>query len=191
MPIKINTEIRIWGVYFLTLFLAIYFHELGHCIPAWTEGVRAIPTPAKEYIMEVIPADLQQRVSLGGIIASLLFAVLAVVFYAIKKLKVNSAILAGALAMPGMYTLRFILVGRGHDATEFQEAQAALGAGYSGHFIDWVFLALFLAGVALWVIKAQPRPRIAGRLAIGFILTVIFVVVLQVVNNAVFDPLFQ
>ena len=63
-----------------SLLLAIYFHELGHSVPAWAEGIIAIPTPAKEYIMEVIPADLQQQVSLGGIIASLLFTVLAVVF---------------------------------------------------------------------------------------------------------------
>ena len=90
-----------------------------------------------------------------------------------------------------MYTLRFILVGRGHDATEFQEAQAMLGLNYSGHFIDWLFLALFLTGSLVWIIKSKPDFKITGRLFAGVILTAIFVVGLQVLNNAVFDPIFQ
>lgn len=191
MKLNMKKEIRAWGVYFSTLFLAIYIHELGHCFPAWAEGIRAVPTPAKEYIMEIISADLQQQISLGGIIASMLFTVLVVVFYSIKKLRVNSAILAGALAMPGIYTLRFILVGRGHDASEFQEAQAVLGLNYSGHFIDWLFIALFFAGGLIWMIKSKPDFKIIGRLFAGTVISAIFIVVLQVVNNAIFDPIFQ
>lgn len=191
MPLKINTETRVWGIYFLTLLLAIYFHELGHCITAWIEGVRAIPTPAKEYINHDISESLQQKVSLAGIIGTVSFTVLSIIFFIVKNLKYSSALLAGALAMPAMYTFRFFLVGRGHDATEFQEAQAALGFNYSGHSIDWVLLVLFLLGAGIWFIKAKPGFKIAGRLVLGFIITLIFVVTLQSLNNAIFDPLFQ
>lgn len=93
--------------------------------------------------------------------------------------------------MPGMYSFRFFIAGRGHDATEFQEAQAALGFSYSGHSIDWILLGLFLAGSLIWLIKEKPRFRMAGRLVIGFILTLIFVVAFQSINNAIFDPIFQ
>lgn len=191
MKFEFKKERNIWAVYFLTVFLTIYFHEIGHCIPAWANGIKAIPTPAKEYISETISDGLQQQVSLGGVLGTLLISIFGLILYLAKHFKYNSAVLAGAIAMPAMYTFRFILAGRGHDANEFQEAQAALGAAYSGHLTDWVFLFLFLAGVAVWIIKSQPKPRIAGRLAIGFVVTVIFVIVLQVVNNTLFDPVFQ
>ncbi|WP_167611488.1 hypothetical protein [Maribellus sediminis] len=190
MRLDFKKELNVWGLYFLTIFISIYFHELGHCIPVWVKGIRAIPTPAKEYILETIPADLQQKVSLGGIIGTVLITLVVMVLFLVKKFKYSSAVLAGVLAMPGMYTFRFFLVGRGHDASEFQEAQAALGAAYEGHLIDCLFLALFLAGIALWIFKSQPKLRITGRLAIGFVLTVIFVIIHQVVNNAIFDPVF-
>jgi hypothetical protein len=191
MKLKLNTEIRTWSIYFLTLLTAIYIHELGHCIPAWINGVVAIPTPAKEYIMGTISDDLQQSVSLGGIIGTILFTVLTILFYLIKTHKYSSAVLAAALAMPGMYTFRFFIVGRGHDATEFQEAQAAMGFTYSGHAIDWILLGLFLAGLVIWLVHKKPNFKIAGRLGLGFILTLIFVIALQTINNAIFDPLFQ
>lgn len=191
MKLDKKNEIRIWSIYFLTLSLSIYTHELGHCIPAWIEGVRAIPTPAKEYLIGVISTGLQQQVALAGILGTVLFAISVMIFFLIKDFRYSAAILAGAIAMPGMYTFRFFLVGRGHDATEFQEAQAALGLNYSGHFIDWLFLVLFLSGIVFWVIKSKPNIRITGRLLVGFVLTAIFVVVLQVVNNAIFDPVFQ
>ena len=63
--------------------------------------------------------------------------------YQIRIFKYNSAVLADAIAMPGMYTLRFILTDRRHDATEFQEAQSALGLSYSGHSLDWIFYHYF------------------------------------------------
>jgi hypothetical protein len=191
MQLNLNREIRIWSIYFSTLFLAIYIHELGHCIPAWMDGVRAIPTPAKEYINQVIPPGLQEQVSLGGIIGTVLFTVLTTCFFLLKDYKHGSAILAGALAMPGVYLFRFLIVGRGHDATEFQEAQDALGFSYSGHSIDYAMLILFLSGGLIWLAHTKPSFKIAGRLVLGFILTLIFVVTLQTLNNAIFDPLFQ
>ncbi len=191
MKLKFNNEIRIWSVYFLTIILVIYVHELGHCIPAWLAGVKAIPTPAKEYIAETIPAGLQQQVSVGGILGTVLSAILIMIYYLIKRFKYAQAVMAGAIAMPLMYSFRFLIAGRGHDATEFQEAQAALGLNYSGHFIDWVFLALVIAGCTVWILREKPKIKIAGRLLVGFILTLIFTVVFQTLNNAIFDPLFQ
>ena len=185
------SELKIWSIYFLTIFLAIYIHEIGHCIPAWIEGVRAIPTPAKEYILDEISQNLQQRISLAGIIGTILFTIVIYVFYLIKSVKYSSAILAGAIAMPAAYTLRFLLAGRGHDATEFQEAQSAIGLSYSGHSLDWIFLSLTIIGILVWIVKSKPNIKIIGRLLIGVILTLIFVIGLQVFNNAIFDPIFQ
>ena len=104
---------------------------------------------------------------------------------------ISSAILAGAIASPAMYVIRFILKGRGHDDTEFQEAQAALGLSYSGHFLDWFFIGLTGTITAIWFAKCKPGYTIAGRILAGTILTFIFLVVLQKVNNAIFDPLLQ
>jgi len=190
MSISFKDELRIWGIYFTAIICSVYFHEIGHCIPAWLNGLSAIPTPAKEYISETIPLDLKQYISLGGIVGSVLFLILAAAFYLLKNYKYRSALLAGALASPGMYVFRFLLVGRGHDATEFQEAQSALGLSYSGHFLDWLFLILFICGAIVWITKSKPAFKIVGRLSIGFVVTLIFVVGLQVINNALFDPIF-
>jgi hypothetical protein len=171
--------------------ISVYIHEIGHCIPAWINGFQAIPTPAKEYISDTIPMEIKEYVSLGGIAGSILVSLVVMILYLSIPFKHNSAILAGAIAIPGMYTLRFILTGRGHDATEFQEAQSALGLSYSGHSLDWIFLSLFLFGIILWIYRSKPHYKIIGRMAIGIVLSFIFVIGLQVVNNAIFDPLFD
>jgi hypothetical protein len=191
MMTKIKIEFKIWTLYFTTILISVYIHEIGHCIPAWINGIQAIPTPAKEYISDTIPMELKEYVSLGGIIGSILVSLIVMFLYLNRPLKHNSAILAGAIAIPGMYTLRFILTGRGHDATEFQEAQSALGLSYSGHSLDWIFLTIFLLGTILWIYRSKPKYKIIGRLAFGFVLTIMFVIGLQVVNNAIFDPIFQ
>jgi hypothetical protein len=165
-------------------------HEIGHCIPLWVNGYQAIPTPLKEYLQESIPRDLGPYVSLAGLSVTLLFCVIVLVSYAVKP-SMSPAILAGAIAMPGMYTLRYILLGRGHDATEFQEAQSALGFNYSGHFLDITFLLLFLTGTIIWIIRSKPAIRLFGRLLLGFILTILFVMGLQFFNNLIFDPIFS
>jgi hypothetical protein len=187
----IKTEFKVWGIYFITLLSANFFHELGHCIPAWTHGYSAIPTPAKMYTLASIPLHLVKYESLGGIINSVLFTVLVIIYFAKSSFKYNSAVLAGGIAMPSIYTLRFILRGRGHDQTEFQEAQSALGLSYTGHFIDWLFLFLFLLGVAAWIIKSKPGIKISGRLVIGAVLSLAFIVLLQKINNSIFDPIFS
>lgn len=188
---NIKIELKEWSIYFITLLIANFFHELGHCIPAWAHGYSAIPTPAKEYAISSIPPGLINYVSLGGIINSILFSVLAILYFLKSHFKYNSAILAGGLAMPAMYTFRFILRGRGHDATEFQEAQAALGFSYSGHFVDWLFLSLLLLGIAAWMIRSKPGMKIWGRLLLGALLSIVFIVLLQKINNSIFDPLFR
>ena len=189
--LNFNREMKIWSIYFLTIFLSIFLHELCHCIPAWIGGIRAIPTPSKEYLLDSIPESLMEYVSLGGIIGTVLFSLVGIAFYLNKNTKYNSAILAGAIANPGIYALRFLIVGRGHDATEFQEAQSALGLNYSGHSLDWLFVTLLIIGVIAWIAKSKPSYKILGRLFIGLILTIIFIIGLQVVNNAIFDPIFN
>ncbi len=86
-----------------------------------------------------------------------------------------------------------LLAGRGHDGTEFQEAQAALGLSYSGHSADWLFLSLFVLAAALWFLRtrSRPTPRLVGRLVVGAVTALAVSVFLQSVNNAIFDPLFQ
>lgn len=185
-----KNELKIWLLYFGTIFLSLCSHEICHCIPAWMNGYQAIPTPAKEYLNESIPKDLSLYVSLAGIIGTFLFSFTVLIAYSIKR-SMNAAILAGAIAMPGLYTLRYILFGRGHDGAEFQEAQSALGLGYSGHSLDIAFLLLFLAGTITWFIKIRPALKVSVRLLLGSIFTIIFVTGLQYFNNLIFDPLFN
>jgi hypothetical protein len=191
MKIDIKHELKTWTIYFVTIISSVFVHELGHSICAWIYGYRAVPTPAKEYTLDTIPGNLQQYVSLGGIVGSSLFVFIIFFLYVNKPYKFSSAMLAGAIAVPGMYTIRFILQGRGHDQTEFQEAQSALGLNFSGHSLDWFFLVLFLSGAILWSIKSKAKFKILGRLLIGSILTFIFFIALQDLNNAIFDPIFQ
>jgi hypothetical protein len=186
----LKAELKSLGGYFVTILFSIFFHELGHCVAAWIHGFSAIPTPAKAYLTTPVPADITNCFSLGGIIGSIVFPLIVFPVFLLSSSKFKSALLAGAIAMPGIYSLRFLLQGRGHDATEFQEAQAALGFTYSGHVLDWIFLVLFVAGITIWFFKTRPAYKIAGRILIGIPLTVIFIVSVQEINNTIFDPLF-
>jgi hypothetical protein len=78
---NIKTEFKAWGIYFITLLFANFFHELGHCIPVWTHGYSAIPTPAKEYPLSLIPLDLIKYVSLKGIINSAMFSAQVILYF--------------------------------------------------------------------------------------------------------------
>ena len=191
MKNNIKLELKIWVIYFVTIILSVYAHELGHCLYVWLQEYKAIPTPAKSYIADNFPANLNQYFFLSGIAGSVLFVLAGFLFYYFVNNKFSSAILAAAIVVPGMYTIRFILSGRGHDGTEFQEAQGALGLHYSGHSLDWFFLLLFLSGTMIWFIKSKPNFKILGRLFIGTILTIIFFIALQSVNNKIFDPMFN
>jgi len=131
--------------------------------------------------------------ALGGIIGSVLALVGAPLWLHLRPGAISSSVLAGALTAPGFYTLRFILAGRGHDATEFQEAQAALGLSYAGHGVDCLFVGLFAAVTLFWFwrTRARPTPKLVARLVVGAIAALVIVVLLQSVNNRVFDPLFE
>lgn len=53
-------------MYFLTTMLGIWVHEIGHCIPAWLNGIPAFSSPANEYILHPVSTYLNQYISLGG-----------------------------------------------------------------------------------------------------------------------------
>jgi hypothetical protein len=69
-------------------------------------------------------------------------------------------------------------------------AQSAIGLNYTGHSVDLLFLMLAMCGFIVWAIRVKPSPKIAGRLFIGFVLTVVFIGGLQIINNVIFDPIF-
>lgn len=182
-----------WFVFAAAIVAATFIHELGHCTVAWLHGFAAIPTPAKEYILTRLPEAVQNQMALGGIIGSVVALVAASLWLHLRPGAISSSILAGTITLPGFYTLRFILAGRGHDATEFQEAQAALGLSYPGHVIDWLFVTLFIGVTVFWFwrTRARPTPRLVVRLVVGAIAALIIFGLLQSVNNRVFDPVFE
>lgn len=191
MPaIDFKNEVKVWGWYFGTIIAATFLHEVGHCVPAWLYGYRAIPTLAKEYTQPGVPGSIAGYISLGGVLVSVLFAVAAIAFFVSSNFKFRSALLAGALATPAIYTVRFILAGRGHDSNEFQQAQAVSGFDYSGHAADWIFLGICITGALAWIVQCRPALSILGRLVLGAVISVLFIVALQTVNNLVFDPVF-
>jgi hypothetical protein len=117
----------LWLILVGAIVASLYVHELGHCSIAWLNGCPAIPTPAKEYLLKPLPQAAQNQVALGGILGSIGSLIAALWWFCRQPGPRRSALLAGTLTVPGFYALRFYLAGRGHDATEFQEAQAALG----------------------------------------------------------------
>jgi hypothetical protein len=129
-------------------------------------------------------------IALGGVLGTTV-AVLAAGLYFWRKPSLDGeAVLAGALLPLGLYTLRFLVVGRGHDATEWQAAQTALRLPPAGHAIDVFFFCLLIAGIVVWGIRLHPRPSSLLRLAILAIAGIVLLVVLQAGNNAVFDRMF-
>lgn len=183
---------RLWVVFICAITGSFLVHEIGHCAVAWVHGYAAVPTPMKEYILGSIPQSLQNQVALGGILGSVT-ALLGTMFWFYRKPgAVNSSLLAGAMTAPGCYSLRFILFGRGHDASEFQEAQAALGLSYNGHAIDWLFVALLVVASAFWFWRTRPSltVRLAVRVMVGSVVALLVLVLLQSINNAIFDPVF-
>lgn len=171
----------------------MFFHEIGHAIFGWFLGIPVMPTPAKEYILQA-QVDWHQRIwiSLGGVLASVLVVSGSLLWYVLKRSLTATAILAGCLIIPGVYTLRFLLVGRGHDSTEWQEAQAALGVSPSGHFLDFVFLVLLLAGCAslAWFGDISLGWRSVLKSASLIFLGLVIIIIVQIGNNTVFDKHF-
>jgi glucan phosphoethanolaminetransferase (alkaline phosphatase superfamily) len=190
MQFNYKSEIKTWTVYFITIIVAVFVHELGHCMVAWVNGIEAVPTPAKTYLPQNIPVQLVNTFAAGGILGTIVFSLLVVSAYSFSKFNLSSAILAGALANPGMYSFLFFLKGRGHNGTEFQRAQAALGFQYSGHFLDWFLFILFVVGAIAWAIITRPAFRTVPRILLGIIISILFLTILQNLNNKIFDPIF-
>jgi len=184
---------RPWRVFLSAIVASIFVHEIGHCAVAWVLGCPAVPTPAKEYLLRPLPAAARNQVALGGITGTAAVVVVGLSWMLRNPTLSRSALVAGAMALPGFYTLRFLLAGRGHDATEFQEAQTAMGLSYSGHALDWMFLGLFVVAAILWFWRTRPNMtcRLGCRLVIGAVAALIVLVALQSVNNMVFDPFFE
>ncbi len=113
-------------------------------------------------------------------------------WYALTRRLDADAVLAGALAVPFAYTLRFALAGRGHDGVEWQGAQSAVGASPSGHLVDYLFLCIFAAGVLVWGFRRRRSmgPTLLLKAAGLAVAGLMFLVLLQVANNAVFDRFF-
>lgn len=187
-----SPQSRLWLVFAGSALGSAYLHELGHCIPAWAHGYPAIPTPAKEYILAAVTAPVQRAIALGGILATVLAFLVALWLYFRSRASWTSAILAGTLMIPLVYVVRFFVSGRGHDATEFQEAQAALGLSYSGHALDWFFLTASIAIALIWLWKSGTRPGrpLLWKCVKGATLGFVLLVGLQVANNMIFDPVF-
>jgi hypothetical protein len=169
----------------------VYVHELGHAIAGWINGVAVFPTPAKEYVLQAqLDWNTETWIALGGVIGTTVVALSATLHFWRKPSPASEAILAGAFIPPGLYTIRFILVGRGHGSTEWQATQAALGLSPAGHAIDIFFLCLTIAGFIIWGVRLRPPPRSALRIVTLAVAGAILLVALQVGNNAVFDRAF-
>lgn len=188
MRINYKSELKIWSAYFAAIIFAVFVHELGHCSIAWYHGIKAIPTPAKAYYGNV-SLNLNNAISLGGIAGTVTVSLLAITVFVFSKFNFKSIVLAASLASPGLYSFLFLLKGRGHDSTEFQEAQSALGAAYSGHFTDWLFVSLVIIGFTIWLIRSKPGVKTIPRIVIGIFVSIVFLAALQDLNNKIFDSL--
>ncbi len=187
-----SAQSRLWLVFAGSALGSACLHELGHCIPAWAHGYPAVPTPAREYILAAVTDPVQRAIALGGILATVLASLGALSLYFRSRAARASAILAGTLMIPLFYVVRFFVAGRGHDATEFQEAQAALGLSYSGHSLDWVFLTAWIGIALVWLWKSRTRPGLPllWKCLQGGAVGLVLLVGLQVTNNMIFDPIF-
>ncbi|GEM_PF-782617 len=183
----------LWVIFAGSAVGCTYLHELGHCIPAWVSGYPAVPTPVKTYVLAAVTNPVQRAIALGGILGTVLASWGALCIYLRSRRERTSAALAGALLAPGFYSLRFLLAGRGHDGTEFQDAQAALGLSFSGHALDWFFLVSLIAIALVWLLKSQTRPgiHILRKWLKGAVLGLLLLMGLQKANNMIFDPILE
>jgi hypothetical protein len=169
----------------------VYLHEVGHAVAGWVNGVAIVPTPAKEYVLQSqLDWNKGIWISLGGVIGTTVAVLAAALYFWRKPCFDREAILAGAVLPLGLYTLRFLLVGRGHDDTEWQAAQTALGLPPAGHAIDAFFLCLLIAGFIVWGIRLHPPLSSLLRLVTVAIAGIVLLIVLQAGNNTVFDRVF-
>jgi len=173
------------------LIAGVYLHEVGHAAAGWVNGVALVPTPAKEYILQS-QLDWSKAIwlALGGVIGTTV-APLAAAFNLWRQPRLDAeAIWAGVFLPVGVYTFRFVLVGRGHDATGWQAAQVALNLPPAGHAMDLLFVVLLIAGSVVGTIHLQPSLSSILRLVITMLIGIILHISLQAGNNIVFDGVF-
>jgi len=174
-----------------TVIAGVYLHEIGHAVAGWLNGVAIVPTPAQEYILQsTLDWSKEIWIALGGVIGTTAAALAGALYFWGQPGSDREAVLVGAFLPVGVYTLRFSLVGRGHDGTEWQAAQTALGLRPAGHAIDLFFLCALIAGLGVWAIRLHPRLLSVLRLVSMAIIGIILLVVLQAGNNSVFDRVF-
>jgi len=187
---KLNTRYLL--LFFGAIIVCGYLHEIGHAVAGWIVGVAVAPTLAKEYVLQPELAwNKATWICLGGVVGTTVATLSAVLYFWRKPCPEREAILGGALLPIGLYSLRFALVGRGHDSFEWQAAQTALDLPPAGHAIDIFFLGLLILGFLVWIVCLHPSLRsLLGLAALG-IVGIFLLVGLQVGNNAVFDHMFR
>jgi len=184
-----KASVRYALVFTGTTIAGMYLHEFGHAVAGWMQGIPVVPTLAREYILlPQVYWNQEIWVSLGGPVGTALAVLGATLFFLQERRPEAEAALLAALLPPGLYTLRFLLTGRGHDGWEWQAAQTALGLAPAGHAIDLFFLCLWLAGIILWGSRLRfPLRYSLLKFAGLFIAGVNLLVALQVANNRLFD----
>ena len=180
--------------FLVVLILACWVHELGHAIASWVQGIGSIPTPLKTYTLAAdVRWDQQEWILFGGVLGTFALSVLVLIWYMLKWKEWADSILAAVLVGPAAYSIRFLLVGRGHDGIEWQAAQILLGASPTGHMLDYAFLFLVAVGLIVWIVRKRTSLQfrsllyLTGLLMFGFVT----LVALQKINNAIFDDQFR
>jgi hypothetical protein len=187
-----KASVRYASVFAGTTIAGVYLHEFGHAVAGWMQGIAVVPTPAKEYILRSqVYWNQEIWIALGGIVGTTLAIVGATLYFLRERRPIAEAVLLGALIPPCLYTIRFLLVGRGHDGSEWQAAQTALGLAPAGHGIDVLFLCLPLAGIIVWGSRLRFPLRYSLLRLFGLAIAgVILLIALQVGNNSLFDRFF-
>jgi amino acid permease len=192
-PVTMKRGLLFLMIFALSILGSAYVHELGHSLAGLVQGVPVVATPFKEYILqEHIEWRQQILISMGGVVASVLVVVGALIWYNWKRPVHGDSILAGVMVIPFAYTLRFLLVGRGHDGLEWQAAQSALGAKPTGHAVDIMFLALSFAAIVIFMVRRRPSLSFSSLIKAGSLMAIgiALLIVFQVSNNILFDGVF-
>jgi hypothetical protein len=169
----------------------VYLHEIGHAVAGWVNGVVVVLTLDKEYILQSqLDSSKEIWIALGDVIGTTVAALAAAFCLWHQPCSDREVVAAGAFLPLGLYTLRFLLVGRGHDPTEWQTTQAALDLAPDGHAIDLFFPCLLIAGLAVWAIRLNARPSSVLRLVSMPIIGIILLISPQAGDNAVLDQVF-
>ena len=190
----VRHHVKLLTIFLLSTLASATAHELGHAIVGWSQGIGVVPTPMKEYVLRTeLPWAVYRWIALGGVVASLVAAGLAGAWLLRKRSAEATALFAGVLLIPGAYSLRFLVAGRGHDGLEWLAAQSALGLAETGHGIDWLFVGVLVAGLILLASRraSDIRPRDALRTSGVVVIGIGFLMLCQTVNNAIFNHMFD